>query len=236
MCGGNALIVVGNSHSPFFTDSETGLLGQFRHQYFLLFLIAHFHKAALLMLSDRLMVAISKLDIRSPDSVRQFKRTIRQTLEIFLRFTHRYWFHEVSDQAEAKHIFKMLTEHLDTDHLFAEAREEIQDMSDYLDGDGLRRQANTVVRLTVVTTFGLIGTVATGFLGMNLIAEAEQPLETKLAYFFMVFIPTMALTLYTLVKSKKLSEFLDALSDERLPTREKLDAFVRIWKKERSGA
>jgi hypothetical protein len=231
MCGGNALIMVGNSHAPFFTDSETGLLGQFRHQYFLLFLIAHFHKAALLMLSDRLMVAISKLDIRDADSVRQFKRSIRHTLEIFLRFTHRYWFHEVSDQAEARHIFNMLTEHLGTDRLFAEAREEIQDMSDYLDGDGLRRQANTVVRLTVVTTFGLIGTVATGFLGMNLIAEAEQPLETKIVYFFMVFIPTVFLTFYTLIKSKRLSDFLDAISDERLRFRDKFSAFLNIWKR-----
>jgi Mg2+ and Co2+ transporter CorA len=41
--------------------------------------------------------------------------------------------------------------------------------------DTLRRQANTVVRLTVVTTFGLIGTVVTGFLGMNLLALADAP-------------------------------------------------------------
>ena len=38
--------------------------------------------------------------------------------------------------------------------------------------DSLRRQANTVVRLTVVTILGLIGTITTGFLGMNLLAEA----------------------------------------------------------------
>ena len=62
-------------------------------------------------------------------------------------------------------------------------------MSDYLEGDTLRRQANTVVRLTVVTTFGLIGTVATGFLGMNLLALAEAPLLEKLGYFFVVLIP-----------------------------------------------
>ena len=37
------------------TTRERRLLAQFRHQYFLLFLIAHFHKAALLMLSDRLV-------------------------------------------------------------------------------------------------------------------------------------------------------------------------------------
>ena len=54
-------------------------------------------------------------------------------------------------------------------------------MSDYLDSDSLRRQANTVVRLTVMTTFGLIGTVATGFLGMNLLAMADAPLMTRQA-------------------------------------------------------
>ena len=44
-------------------------------------------------------------------------------------------------------------------------------MNTYLDADSLRRQANTVVRLTVVTIFGLMGTVTTGFLGMNLLAR-----------------------------------------------------------------
>ena len=42
-------------------------------------------------------------------------------------------------------------------------------MNEYLDTDSVRRQANTILRLTVVTIFGLIGTVATGFLGMNLL-------------------------------------------------------------------
>ena len=120
---------------------------------------------------------------------------------------------------------------LGTDQLFAETREEIDDMSRYLERDGLRRQANTVVRLTVVTTFGLIGTVATGFLGMNLIAAADQPLLAKIAYFLAVFIPVMALAFYTIVKSKRLSDFLDLLSDERLSGKAKLAAFVRVWKR-----
>ena len=37
----------GDANDAFFIDSDAGLLGQFRHQYFLLFLIPHFHKAAL---------------------------------------------------------------------------------------------------------------------------------------------------------------------------------------------
>jgi hypothetical protein len=235
ICNGHAFTVIGDAAEPFFTDADSGVLSQFRHQYFLLCLIAHFHKAALLMLSDRLVIAISRLDIRRPESVRVFKRSIRHTLEIFLRFTHRYWFQAVSDQAQARDLFGMWTRHLGTPALYRQTRRRILDMTQYLDSDQLRRQADTVVRLTVVTTLGLIGTVSTGFLGMNLIAAADQPLATKLAYFALVFFPTLVLTLYTVIKSKRLSEFLEALSDERLQRRDKLNILLNVWKRKGPG-
>ena len=40
MCCGHAFVVVGPERSPFFTDPERGLLGQFRHQYFVVGLLA----------------------------------------------------------------------------------------------------------------------------------------------------------------------------------------------------
>ena len=168
-------MMVGSAADPYVVDRETGLLAHFRHQHFLLFLIAHFHRASLVMLSDRLVDALSRLDIKDAESVKQFKRSIRHLKEIFLRFTHRYWFHEISDQAQARALYRMAHAALDTDRLFAEVRDEIQDMSAYLDSDSLRRQANTVIRLTVVTTVGLIGTISTGFLGMNLITQPTPP-------------------------------------------------------------
>jgi hypothetical protein len=229
MCTGHSFMMVGSAADPFFTDAEKGLLGQFRHQYFLLFLIPHFHKAALLMLSDRLVDALNRMDIRDAESVRRFKRAIRHIKEIFLRFTHRYWFHEVSDQAQARELFRMSREYLDTERLYAQVREEIQDMSEYLDSDSQRRQSNTIVRLTVVTTFGLIGTVAASFLGMNLIAEADNPLSVKIAYFLFVFVPVTFLTLYTVVKSKRLSDWLETLSDERVSGAAKLRALLDVW-------
>lgn len=231
MCCGDAFMMVGSAAVHFFVDRESGLLGQFRHQYFLLLLIPQFHKAALLMLSDRLVQDLNRLDIHDAESVKRFKREIRQLKEIFLRFTHRYWFHQVSDQAQANELYRMCNDYLGTERLYAELRQEIQDMSEYLDSDSLRRQANTVVRLTVVTTFGLIGTVATGFLGMNLIAAADSSTLLKLAYFAIVLIPTAWLALYTIVKSKRLSDFLEALADERLPSRAKFSAFVDVWRK-----
>jgi hypothetical protein len=230
---GHAFAMVGEAHDSFFVDRDGGLLGQFRHQYFLLFLIPHIHKATLLMLSDRMVDALNHLDIHDAESVKRFKRTIRVLREIFLRFTHRYWFHEVSDQPQAKVLYRMTTNYLGTDSLYAEIREELSDMSDYLESDTLRRQANTVVRLTVVTAFGLVGTVATGFLGMNLFALAEaSPLE-KIVYFMIVLVPTTLLTFYTIVKSKRLSDFLEALSDERMPVAAKFKSLVDVWRKDR---
>jgi hypothetical protein len=231
MACGHAFVMVGDAHDPFFTDADAGLLGQFRHQYFVLFLIPHFHKAALLMLSDRMVHALNRLDIRDPESIKGFKRIIRQLLEIFLRFTHRYWFHEISDQPQARELYRMTSNYLGADRLYEEIRTEIEDMSSYLESDTLRRQANTVVRLTVVTTFGLIGTVVTGFLGMNLLALAEAPMLERIAYFVVVLIPVTVLTFYTIVKSKRLSDFLEALSDERLPARAKLKTLVDVWKR-----
>jgi hypothetical protein len=89
------------------------------------------------------------------------------------------------------------------------------------------------VRLTVVTTFGLIGTVVTGFLGMNLLALAEAPLVEKIWYFVLTLIPVTIITFYTIVKSKRLSDFLEAISDERLPARAKLQSLLNVWKRER---
>ena len=231
LCNGHSLIVVGDAASHFYGCRDRGVLAQFRHQHFLLFLIAHFQKAALLMYSDRLVEALRDLEVVNPASVRRFKRAIRASFEGFLRFTHRYWFHEISDQAQVKALWHLCARHLELDALYVEVKERIHDMSTYLDADSLRRQANTIVRLTVVTIFGLIGTVTTGFLGMNLIAEADASMTRKLVYFFVVFIPTIFLTFYTMAKSRGLSDFLDALSDERLTAWQKMKALAAVWRR-----
>ncbi|MFM2112988.1 MAG: hypothetical protein RLZZ271_1648, partial [Pseudomonadota bacterium] len=231
ICSGHAMVVVGDAQSRFFTCADRGVLAQFRHQHFLLFLIAHFQKAALLMFSDRLAEALERLDITDADSVRRFKRTIRNCFASFLRFTHRYWFHEVSEQAQARGLFAMTAQHLGIDPLYTEVKERIEDMSSYLEADSLRRQANTVVRLTVVTIFGLIGTITTGFLGMNLLAEADAPLGRKLLYFALVTVVATIITFYTMAKSKKLSDFLDVLSDDRISLLQKCLAMAGVWKR-----
>lgn len=229
ICSGHAFLMVGEAANPRFVDAERGILAKFDQQYYLLAVIAHFHRATLMAFRDRLVTAMSILSDYAPETVKAFKREIRLTHENFLRFTHRYWFSEVSTQGPAHDIFARWVNLLGTERLFAEVREEVNDMMDYLDSDGLRRQANSVVRLTVVTFFGLIGTIATGFLGMNLIDLTQIPLFEKLLYLVAVLIPVSALTFYTAAKSQRLSEFLETVSDPRLSFRLKLQALKRVW-------
>jgi len=232
MCCDHAFLIVGDAARPVFMDAERGVLGQFRHQFFLLALIAHMHKAALLMMSDRLVQAVTRLNIEQQETVRRFRVEIRSLLEIFLRFTHRYWFHDVSEHVQTREVFHALVKHLGTDRLYADIREELKDMGAYLDSDLLRRQSNIFLRLTVVTMIGLIGTTTTGFLGMSsLIAATDHHLAAKAIYVAVTAAAFAALTLYTLAKSQRIAGFLDALTNERLPLRTKADALLDIWRK-----
>lgn len=229
---GNAFCVIGDAGSDYFTCKLRGVLSQFRHQYFLLFIILHFQKAALVMYSDRLIEALRLLDNSDPNSVRRFKRAIRMNYENFLGFTHRYWFQEVASQEQTRELFRMSANHLRLNDLYAEVKARTVEMSNFLEADDQYRQAQTVTRLTVVTIFGMIGTIVTGFLGMNLLAEAESPMDLKLYYFGLVTAATAIGIGYLMIKSKQLSDFLDALTNEKRPAREKWNAFLAIWEKE----
>lgn len=231
LCTGNALVLVGEAGSPYFRDPDHGFLARFRHQYFLVFMIAHFHRAALLSFSDGLASAVNDLDIRDSESVRRFKRTIRQSFETFLRFTHRYWFHEVSEQGLVQSLFQRTTRLLRNDDLFSDVKEQVREMSAYLDSDSQRRQSGTVLRLTVVTIFGLIATVVTGYFGMNLFSFPEVPESRKALQFGLVTTITIGLVLFAVARSKRLSDFLEAMSDERLDASAKWASFARVFRK-----
>jgi len=230
MVSGHSLAIVGKHEDYFFSGEVTGLLSQFRHQYFLLFMIAHFHKAALLSMSDELAVAMNRLAVGDMESVKQFKRTIRQMMQVFLRFTHRYWFHEMSNQALARSVFGRLSRHLGTEQMYQEVRNEVTDMNEFLDSDSARRQANTILRLTVVTILGLIGTVASGLLGMNLYDGTNGSVGGRVLVFVAVLGLTLALTGITVYQSKRFADMLDILSDARIGWKGKWREARRAWK------
>lgn len=224
MSCGHALVVTGSADNPFFVDPNHGCLNSFRHEHFLVFLIAHFHKAALLMFSDHLTGAMSRLDANNRSAIVAFRAASRRALQTFLRFTHRYWFHSVSNQTQAHDIFALCRRHLEIDRLYDDIRREIREMSEFLENEAMRRQSDTVTRLTVVTTLGLVGTTVTGFLGMNLLDWASQSTLWRLTAFLAVLVPTIGLTLITIAKSRALSDVMESLSDG---TASWLPAFLR---------
>ena len=205
------------------------LVPTFRHQFFQIGMLVNFHKGALLNLSNRFSISVERLRVGDYDSVRIFKQSVRETLELFLRFNHRYWFHEISNQVLAADIYKRWSSQLGSDALYAEVREESRDINEYLDADRTRRSSDNAQRLTVVSACGMVGTVATGFLGMNLFSHSDLGMLEKIAIFIVVFVPTIALTAYTVLISRRLATFMEALASERMTWREKTDAFRQIW-------
>ena len=221
-CGVSFAMITGHRPHAF-------LLRQFRHQFFQIGLIAHFHKASLLSLSNRFSRAVERLNVRDFESVKQFKKHVRETLEVFLRFNHRYWFHEISTQVQASDFFKRWSHQLGSDGLYNEVREEARDINEYLDTDRQRKQADNAMRLTVVSSCGMVGTVVTGFLGMNLYSHADAATFDKFLIFLAVFVPTIALGVYTVMISRRLANFMEALSSEGLTWQEKFGTFRQIW-------
>ena len=86
-----------------------------------------------------------------------------------------------------------------------------------------------MVRLTVVTTVGLIGMATTGFLGMNLIAEADGPF-VKTLHFSVSFDPNDSHHSVYDSQVQAFSEFLEKISDEHTLWRAKLSAFLDVWR------
>lgn len=231
LCTGRAFIVVGDAKADYFHDKKRGILAQFRHQYVLLFMIAHFHRAALLVFSDRMVDAVHDLDIRASQSISRFRRRVYSGFEAFLRFTHRYWFYELSERSHVQALYRLCSKHLGNDALYHEVKEELRDMSQYLDSNAQRQQSTTIVRLTVVTTFSMVGAVTTGLLGMNLIAEAESSILTRLVYFFIAMLITVLFMLFAILKSKQLSDVMDVLSDDQKSLTTRLTMLGKAWQR-----
>jgi Mg2+ and Co2+ transporter CorA len=185
----------------------------------------------LLVFSDRMVDAVHDLDIRLTQSISRFRRRVYAGFEAFLRFTHRYWFHELSERPHVQALYRMCCGHLGNDALYQEVKEELKDMSQYLDSNAQRQQSTTIVRLTVVTVFSMVAAVVTGFFGMNLLAFADQPLNSRVEFFFIVTLITTMLMLVTLLYSKRISDVMDVLADDQKSLRARLSMLGKAWQR-----
>lgn len=205
-CGYGFVLVGKNDNGGFFTDAKIGAVAHFRHHYYLMGLIAHFHKYALLMISDQLSeVAYDVSKTGTADEVQR----IHQRL---LRFTHRFWFPELTNQIQGRELFSMWSRHLGTSTLFSQVKIEAQEINQYLDGVVQNQQAETSVRLTVVATIALTFTLIVGALGMNLF---DNESEVLMYWIFGAFLSSFLLIFYTLRKARYFEMFFNDLSKNK---------------------
>jgi len=215
LCCGYAFTMIGKEKNNcgernFFIDEKIGALSHFQHHYFQMGLIAHFHKAALLMLWEDLAEAVAKFS-KDSQSRQQFRDEVREILERLLHFTHRYWFTEVSNQVQAKELFDRWSNHLGSRELFERVMKEAKDAHQYWDMEEQRSQTETTTRLTVVATVGLVVGLALGLLGMNDPNQLCGFGWTGVGISFVVLIIFLAGGVLTLRFSKTLSRWIDKI-------------------------
>jgi hypothetical protein len=106
---------------------------------------------ALLMIADQLSDAID----RSPLESDEFRARADVILKRLLRFTHRYWFNEISNQIQARELFAWWSRHLETQRLYDQVNEEARSINEFLDTREQERQTRFTTRLTAVATLGI---------------------------------------------------------------------------------
>jgi hypothetical protein len=70
--------------------------------------------------------------------------------------------------------------------------------------------------------------VTTGYFGMNIIAFGEGSVTERALHGLIASLTFIVLVLFAVARSKRLSDFLEALSDERLTFRGKLSALGKV--------
>lgn len=144
--------------------SET-LQMHMRTLYFQMALISHFQQAALQNISDQLARAIRKT---GGDDVANWQGVAR-ILETMLRFTHAFWFVDVSNQVQARELFAFFRRPLKLDTLYQQVSTEAKDANAHLNRLEDKRAADQAQFFNVMAGTGLVLGVTVGALGMNIL-------------------------------------------------------------------
>ena len=110
-------------------DPGDRIRSHFRHHYFQLGLLVHFHRASLLRFSRRFNHALprNRKDERA-GAIRELRRE-------FARFVATSWFHEVSNQEQGRELFQWWTGHLGSVKLMKNIMTEVAAVDEVLELD-----------------------------------------------------------------------------------------------------
>ncbi len=172
MCCGYGFTMIGEHGGGMgYIVKDTEGTGHFRKHYFKIGLIAHFHRASLLMFSDQLSDAVKEFDLNDDAKRQRYRRRVEEIQEDFLRFRSRYWFTEVSNHVQARALFELWTRHLGNRDLFEQVLNEIRAVNEVLNAKEQERQTTVATLLQVVAGIGLAMTILIGWLTVEPDAE-----------------------------------------------------------------
>lgn len=154
---GYGFLAVGGEDNRYFKNT---MIKHFRRHYFQMALLAQFEHATLLAESHRLAKA-------------QETETLA-TLKRILNFTKKYWFVDISNQVQAREMFALWRKHLNTETLYKQVLEAARNVTQFDEAKETRNSADATTRLTVAALLVAIPTLATGFLGMNVLVTKDS--------------------------------------------------------------
>jgi len=221
LCSGYAFVGVGDARSDFFTDKVSGGRAHFRHHYFKLGLIAHFHRASLLSFEQRTAEAVESLQHEDELDQRgreEYERTMSQIHRDLVRFRSKYWFTEVSNQPQGIELFDLWSRHLGTVEMFDEVFREVDDATEIVHRWNEKRQSDSQSRLTIVAALFLILSPVLG-----IVVDNVSSLGGKLL--IGIFLPALFILL-ALICAKWLGQVISALGGPPQGLRQRL---ARIW-------
>lgn len=175
----------------------------FHHQrslYFNMALISHFQQAALQNLSDQMAHAMLK-ELASKDTT-QIASIMRRMLE----FTQVFWFTDVSNQLQARELFRLIRRPLGLEALYEQVSSEAREANAYLNRREDQRIAEATERFNRIAVAGVVVAGATGFLGMNVWVEGWRDQPGVLVFLLsLIFFAASAGVLWTLTRKEGFS-------------------------------
>ena len=159
LCCGYAFTTVADSRDSY----ASTLKEHFRHHYFQMGLIAQFHRASLLVFSDRLSHARSARDIR-------------QLQQEITNFVGEFWFKEVSNQVQPRELFQLWSKHLNAAELFRQVMNEKSAVAELAAAKRADRQTRVILYLTLATVVAAPFLLAEGLIPILDLKDHVRPI------------------------------------------------------------